>query len=466
MSSSGFERASFRDRKARVFRRDGRVLRALNEDGLGDWEMLAGSRFFQQRVEAGAIVRTRRAPDEVALLAELGGGWAAVVEHDPIPFISYPYEWTFGMLRDAALLHLDLLLDALDRSLILKDSSAYNVQFVGARPVFIDTASFTRLAPGDVWHGYRQFCQSFLFPLMLQAYKDVPFQPWIRGSLEGIDARDMHALLSARDLLRPGVLAHVALHAKAQRRFEGSSHDVRTELQHAGFSPSLIKANVVGLRRIIEGLTWSRRVSPWVRYVETSTYSGVDLDHKAAFVRESMKGSPPTWVWDLGANTGHFARIAAEHARHVLAVDTDALAVDRMYRDLRGDTTNILPIIGNVTDPSPGLGWRGAERLPLADRGRPDLTLCLALLHHVVIDGNVPLDDFVDWIAALGGDVVVEFVTKADPMARRLLRHKDDQYSDYDQTLFEARLGVHYEVAARQTLHGGTRVLYHGVRRR
>ena len=163
---------------------------------------------------------------------------------------------------------------------------------------------------------------------------------------------------------------------------------------------------------------------------------------------------------------GRLPRLADQGRGHVLAVDTDALAVDRMYRDLRGDTTNILPIIGNVTDPSPGLGWRGAERLPLADRGRPDLTLCLALLHHVVIDGNVPLDDFVDWIAALGGDVVVEFVTKADPMARRLLRHKDDQYSDYDQTLFEARLGVHYEVAARQTLHDGTRVLYHGVRRR
>jgi hypothetical protein len=462
--ASAFEPASFRDRHARIFRRDGRILRALSAEGLRDWDALATSAFFGRRVEAGDLVRSHRPADEASLLGALGGPWAGIVEHEAVPFVSYPYEWTFGMLRDAALLHLDLMQDALDHGLILKDASAYNIQFAAARPVFIDTASFTRFEAGEVWHAYRQFCQMFLFPLLLQAYKDVPFQPWLRGSLEGIEARDMRALLSLRDLVRPGVMAHVALQAGAQARFEDSSRDVRSTLKHAGFDVNLIKANVRRLRRVIARLEWTRHTSTWSDYQGTNTYSAADAAEKSAFVRTATTTAPRQWVWDLGANTGHFARVAAEHAAQVLAVDADALAVERLYRSLRRPA-NILPLIGSVTDPSPGLGWRGEERVPLARRGTPDLTLCLALIHHVVIAGNIPLAEFVDWIAGLGGDVVIEFVSKQDAMVRRLLLNKDDQYSDYEQAHFESTLATHFRIVARKPLQDGTRVLYHGVRR-
>lgn len=459
-----FDPASFRDRHARVFRRDGRILRALSALGLRDWELLKASTFFQRHVDAGTLVRTRRAQDEAALLSELGAGWAAVVEHDAVPFISYPYEWTFGMLRAAALLHLELLGDALEEGLVLKDATAYNVQFVGTRPVFIDTASFTRLQPGEVWHGYRQFCQTFVYPLMLQAYKDVPYQPWLRGSLEGISARDMYAVLSVRDLVRPGVLPHVILHAKAQARFEDTSADVRTALKRAGFNRALIQSNVARLRRVIEQLEWSGRGSPWAGYAETHSYSDKDVEQKAAFVDSATRASAPRWVWDLGANTGRFARVAADHADHVLALDVDGPAVERMYRDLQSGPTNILPLVGSLTDPSPGVGWRNEERLPMLRRGKPDLTLCLALVHHVVIGAHIPLPDFVDWLSTLGADVVIEFVTKQDAMVRRLLANKDDHYTDYDQAAFEARLDRYFRILARLSIHEGTRVLYHGVR--
>ena len=459
-----FEPASFRDRHARIFRRDGRILRALSPLGLRDWELLTASTFFHRYLDAGSLVRTHRAEDESALLAELGDGWAAVIEHDAVPFISYPYEWTFGMLRAAALLHLDLLRDALDEGLILKDATAYNVQFVGTRPVFIDTASFTRLEPGEVWHGYRQFCQTFVYPLMLQAYKDVPFQPWLRGSLEGISAHDMQAVLSVRDLVRPGVFAHVALHARAQARFEDTSADVRSALKQAGFNPALIKSNVARLRRLIERLEWPGHRSHWAGYTETHSYSETDVEQKSMFVRDATRASAPRWVWDLGGNTGHFARIAAEHASHVLALDADGPAVERMYRDLRRGPANILPLVGSVTDPSPGLGWRGDERLPMVRRGTPDLTLCLALIHHIVIGAHIPVPEFVDWLAGLGGDVVIEFVTKQDAMVQRLLANKDDHYTDYEQGRFESRLGRYYTIVARLPIHGGTRVLYHGIR--
>jgi SAM-dependent methyltransferase len=456
-----FEPASFRDRHSRVFQRGSRIYRALSARGLGDWESLASTKFFREFSERGALVATRRAEDERALIAPMGDEWAAALEHDRVPFISYPYEWTFSMLKDAALLQLDLLLAALDEGMILKDASAYNLQFRGASPVFIDIGSFITLDPGEPWPGYRQFCQLFLYPLMLQAYKDIPFQPWLRGSLEGIDPRDANAMMSARDLLRSGVLAHIRLQAGAQQRFAATSRDVRADLRKAGFDVRLIKANVAGLRKLVGGLEWRQQSSTWADYAGDNSYDAANAERKAAFVRAAAADRPRHLVWDIGANTGTFSRIASEHADYVVSIDADVLAVERHYQALKqAGATRILPLIGNVADPAPALGWRGLERLPLEKRGRPDLVLCLALIHHVVITANVPLHEFVDWLAGLGGDLVIEFVTKDDAMVKTLLRNKDDQYTDYEQAHFEARLGARFEILRQETIQSGTRTLY------
>jgi len=172
-------------------------------------------------------------------------------------------------------------------------------------------------------------------------------------------------------------------------------------------------------------------------------------------------------AWDLGANTGTFSRIVAEHAEYVVAMDADHLAVDRLYRSAKRDgLTNLLPMVIDLTDPSPNLGWRGLERKSLLERGRPDLTLCLALLHHLVIGGNIPLPELVAWLAGLGGDLIVEFVTREDARVRQLLRNKTDQYSDYDVGVFEDCLGRHFDVARRFPLASGSRILYHARARR
>jgi precorrin-6B methylase 2 len=369
------------------------------------------------------------------------------------------------MLREAALLHLDLIREAIDEGLILKDATPYNVQFVGARAVFIDTASFTRLEPGEAWHGYRQFCRLFLYPLMLQAYKDAPFQPWLRGSLEGIEPRDMRALFGARDLMRSGVLAHVALQAGAEARLGSAKRSVRAELKQAGFSASLITANVLRLRRLIERLSWKRQTSMWSGYAERNTYSSDDAAAKDAFVRRAASARARRLIWDLGANTGRYSRAVAPYADYVVALDADTLAVERLRNELRDGPSNVLPLVGNLLDPSPGLGWGGDERVPLPRRGAPDLTLCLALVHHVVIGGNVPLPEFIDWLARLGGDLVIEFVSKEDAMVKALLLNKDDQYADYTRELFERSLRTHFDVAATEEIQQGGRVLYHAVRR-
>lgn len=464
-----FEPASFRDRHSRIFRRDSRICRALSATGLREWERLAATRFFGTFVERGALVATRRAEDEAALLTPLGEGWAAALEHERVPFISYPYEWPFGMLKDAALLQLDLVLAALDEGMILKDATAYNLQFRGASPVFIDIGSFVTLEPGAPWPGYRQFCQLFLYPLLLQAYRDIPFQPWLRGSLEGIEPRDADAMLSARDSLRSGVLAHVKLQAGAQKRFAATGRDVRAELRKAGFDARLIRANVAGLRKLVEKLEWKRHASTWADYAADNSYDEANHQKKAEFVRAAAAERRRPLVWDIGANTGTFSRIASEHADYVVSIDADVLAVERHYQSLKQQgIRTILPLIGNVADPSPALGWRGLERLPLEGRGRPDLVLALALIHHIVISANVPLGEFVDWLAdviADDGHLVIEFVSKDDEMVKTLLRNKDDQYGDYEQPAFERKLASRFAIVRQETIQSGTRTLYYARRR-
>ena len=460
--SDEFEPASFRDRNSRVFQRDFRVFRALTTHGLRDWESLASTRFFRAFSDRGALVPTHLIEDTGSLVRDLGSGWIAALEHERLPFISYPYEWAFGMLKDAALLQLDLLFAALEEGMILKDASAYNLQFRGASPVFIDVGSFSSLKPGQPWVGYRQFCQLFLYPLMLQAYKDVSFQPWLRGSLEGIEPRDANAMMGARDVFRRGVLTHVKLQAAAQARFGTTTRDVRADLRNAGFDVRVIKANVSGLRHLVSRLRWKEPVSAWVNYSDDNSYAAADADRKAAFVRAACSERRRPLVWDLGANTGTYSRIAAEHAGFVVALDADAGTIERHYQLLkRNGSRTILPLVGNLADPAPGLGWRGLERLPLERRGRPDLILCLALIHHVVIGANVPLDEFVDWLADLQAELVIEFITKEDAMVQLLLRGKEDQYAEYNPRNFETLLLARFDVIRTETLKSGTRTLFY-----
>ncbi|HSC90110.1 MAG TPA: hypothetical protein VLB86_00500 [Gaiellaceae bacterium] len=450
---------SFRDPDSRVVVLDGRVLRLLADEGLAGWRALSARPLFAELVAEGKLVGTREASDVPAAVA---AGAAAVLEHDVVPFVSYPYEWTFGMLQDAALLQLELVRRSVESGLILKDSTPYNVQFRGAAPVFVDVGSFEQLRDGEPWAGYRQFCMLFLYPLLLQAWRGVPFQPWLRGRIDGITPAECRRLLGTRDLVRRGALTHVVLHSRLERSYESSGRDVKGELKSAGFRKELILANVKRLERLVAGLRWEPDGSAWSDYRLTTTYSEEDAERKARFVAEAVDAERPRLVWDLGCNEGRHARIAAETAETVVAMDADALVVDRLYEQLKAEEERrILPLTVNVVDPSPGLGWRGAERRPLADRGRPDLAICLALLHHVSIGGNVPVAEFLDWLRSLDSTVVVEFPGPDDPMVQRLLaRKRPHDHPDYRKEWFEQSLAERFDVVRSETLSSGTRELY------
>ncbi|MGF1622951.1 MAG: hypothetical protein ACFCUR_20365 [Rhodomicrobiaceae bacterium] len=454
------EHGSYRDRDGTVFYRGGRVFRSLSAEAAGNWQTLQEAPFFEACRNSGQIIESWDVDAREA-------GWpaaesAAVLEHARVPFISYPYEWTFGMLKDAALLQLDLLRKALASDMILKDSTPYNIQWRGVHPVFIDIPSFEPLKPGEPWVGYRQFCELFLYPLMLQAYKGIDYKPWLRGRIDGIPAADMRGLMSSRDLLRPGVLLHVIAQSALQQRYSESKTNVRSELAEAGFGKALIVRNVEKLQGIVSKLAPRRTKTEWSDYDRTHSYDEAEFNRKVEFVRNAAATRRWRLAWDLGCNTGTFSRIVDEHADHVVAMDGDWMAIEHFYqREKSGNgSKTILPLVINLADASPNQGWLGAERKGLAERGRPELTLCLALIHHIVIGANIPLADFIGWLASLRTAVVIEFVGREDEMVQTLLANRKDQYDDYHPENFRAVLAEHFDIKAEQDLKGGKRRIF------
>jgi SAM-dependent methyltransferase len=456
---STYEAGSFRDPDSAVFTAGGKVLRGLSGRAADDYDRLRGTAFFPRLMGSRQIVATTEHEGE-APPSPRGAPWARILEHERVPVVSYPYEWSFAMLRDAAALQLDVLRAALDEGMSLKDGTAYNVQFVGSRPSFIDIGSFEP-ASGP-WPGYRQFCQTMLFPLMVQAYLGVPFQPLLRGAIDGLTPSDVAGMFSGLRRFRRGVLRNVTLHSVLERRVSTASEQVKHDLKASGFSTEVTKATVKNLAKLVDGLEVARKGSLWSDYRETCSYSRADADAKQAFLRSALAASESRLVLDLGANDGAYSRLAAEQADYVVAVDCDEKVIDDLYRQLRAEGNEIiLPLVMNLVDPSGGLGWRNRERAAFAERVRPDVTLALALVHHLAIGANVPLREVVSWLGSFGGRLLVEFVHTDDVQVKRLLANKPSGlFEDYRREAFEVLLAEQFLVHEQHRLPGGTRTLY------
>jgi len=352
----GAESSSFRDRDGRVYLHDERVFRGLSKNALNRYDQLLETAFHHKHLDEGLVIGTRLVPEKQnPLSAEIRDSWPGFLEHDRVPAVSYPYEWTFSMLEAAALLQLRLLADALEEDFTVKDASPYNIQFMDGKPVFIDLPSFVPLPAGQAWTGYRQFCEMFLFPLMLQAYRGLDFQPFMRARIDGVGVQLAARLLGGK-LFKGGVLSHVRLQAILERRYSGSQSDVKASLESAGFNKELIKVNVRKLRKLVSKLEWKHGKTEWADYTEFHNYSDADHDRKEAFIRDSVSAIRPATTWDIGCNTGQFSAIAAEASQQVLAIDADHLAVERLYLN-NARPPNILPLLQNLLDPSPNWGW-------------------------------------------------------------------------------------------------------------
>jgi len=446
--------ASFRDPGGFVFRRGGRPLRQVNLAARPDYDRLIASGLYDELAGAGLLIPHAEA-DEPPLRP---GDAYKVLAPEPIPFVSYPYEWCFGQLRAAALLTLEIQRRAIARGMTLKDASGYNVQFRGAAPVFIDTLSFAAYREGEPWVAYRQFCGHFLAPLALMARADVRLVGLLRANLDGIPLDLASRLLPGRTRFDPGLLMHIHLHAGAKR-----AYDARAEAPRPRRFPRSALLGLVGsLESATRRLRWEPRGTEWADYYDDTNYAPEALEEKGRLVAAflDMVGTAGT-AWDLGANTGRFSRLAAARGFSTVAFDVDPAAVERNHREAtRGGEGRLLPLLLDLTDPSPGLGWENAERKSLLDRGPADVAMALALVHHLAIGNNVPLPEVASLLARAGRHLIVEFVPKDDSQVRRLLVVREDIFPGYTRDGFESAFAGPFETLRVEPIAGTGRVLY------
>lgn len=449
---------SFRDPWSRVHLIDDEVLRGLSAEGLADYDAVAASGLLDRAIDDGLVVGTELLP---AGSHQLHDDWQAVLRHERLSPITYPYEWSFEMLRDAALAHLEVSRRAVAAGFSTKDASSFNITFDGIRPVFIDIGSFERPDRRRPWSGYRQFCELFLNPLVLQAQADIAYHPWLRGAVGGISAGDVTNAVPLRRRLFGGLGVHVTNLARTQRKQQAAeAADPTATVRTAGFAPKLVAAQIDSLDKTVRGLSWKAQRSVWSDYSDRSHY-GTELPAKEQFVQEAVRTHRASQVVDLGANDGHFSLLAAEAgADSVIAVDFDHLVIDRLYRHLR-DTgeTRVLPLVQDLMNPSAGAGWRGRERSSFQSRVRPDLVLCLAVVHHLAITDTVPFSEIIGFLRDFDAPMVVEFPHADDPMVQRLLsRKRAGLFDHYRRDRWEEALSERFETAEQIDLE--TRTLY------
>lgn len=462
---SAREPGSFRDPAGFMFRRDGRIFRQINRAGRDDLARLLDSGLYDDLVGAGLLIPHRPA-DVEPIEPELAD---SVIEPEAIGFISYPYEWCFSQLRAAALLTLEIQRRAVSRGLSLKDASAYNVQFRGRRPVFLDTLSFEKYEPGRPWVAYRQFCQHFLAPLALMATVDVRLAEMLRARIDGIPLDLAAKLLPLGARCRPSLLIHLVLHARLQNQAAegGGGSNPRAGSGSGARSGAFGESAMLGLMDSLSGALDRLRFDPgrkgWARYEREHTYTPESWDQKARFVSGALGAAQPTTCWDLGANTGRFSRVISDRGVPTWSFDFDPACVEWSYREsVRRDESNLVPLRMDLTDPSPGGGWAHRERSSLLDRGPSGLVLALAVVHHLAIAGNVPLPSVAAFLARAGRWAVVEFVPRADPQSQRLLAGRDEQFVDYDEANFQRAFESVFRIHRREAIavEGGERSLY------
>jgi len=452
---------SFRDPLSRVFVGDGKVVRAFTEMGAKDIHAVWEKPFIQKALASGALIEsTIVEPSSVGLSAP----WTMAMTHPLVPFISYPYEWTFSMLKDASLLQLNITRGALADGIGVKDATPYNVQFIGSSAQFIDAGSFERRRKGDPWYGYRQFCEMFLYPLMMQGYLGVGFQQFMRGAVNGISPDTMRKLLPA-SIRRPrkGRMTHVVLHAAAQNRFANSEVNMKSGAAKAGMNASVLDATLKKLTGVVQKLSLGDKKSTWSEYSERGHYIESSLDEKQRFVRDAVASAPRKQVWDIGCNDGVFSRIAAAHADYVVAMDADPLVVDRLYNTLKVEQSKkILPLYVDMSDSGGGIGWRGHERPGIFDRGNPDIVLVLAVIHHLAITFHIPLAAQLDMFRDLTPEMVIEMPHADDPMVQKLLVNKRAGiHDDFNLDEFERLLTERFDIKSKMLLSSGTRTIFH-----
>jgi ribosomal protein L11 methylase PrmA len=458
--------ASYRDPTGYVFTRNGRIFRRVSPMGLEAYRAVRDSGALKPLIARGDVIEAEEVGADGA--ADDGGGSAPgmTLEHPRLPVISYPYEWPFEALKSAALLHLDIQLDLLGRDVALSDASAFNIQFHGAKPIFIDYLSFRPYRQGEPWLAHRQFCENFLNPLVLHSVLGVSYHSWLRGQPEGIASVELNRLLKLRHKMSVTLFSHVVLPAKIEQRLGEASLDRAEKAKQRGLSRTRFRALLTQLRTYIDRLSVTG-TSTWTDYANDNTYDDAQEETKRRFVRKFASEVRPRILVDLGCNTGQFSRLCLDEGTGlVIGLDGDHGALRKAYLRAEKDMANFLPLYQDLANPSPDHGWEGRERRSLFQRlSDADGVLALAVVHHLAIGRNIPLDRVVDSILSMAPRGVIEFVPMDDPTVRIMLRLRDDFAHRYDRETFVAAVERSADIVDRVEVSPGGRELFSFRRR-
>ena len=453
---------SFRDPAGCVYEGDNRIFRTVNECFIQEFDQVWASGLLEKLAGRQSVLPAKLINSDREFLQATEPEITYVLEIPKLPFISYPYEWTFSALKSAALLHLDIHLTALAQGMTLSDASAYNIQFQGAKPIFIDHLSFRPYKNGEVWAGHRQFCEQFLNPLLLQAYWGVSYNAWYRGAQEGIGVNDLARLVRWRDIFRGNLFMHVVLQAKFQKASQKNAFALKKDtLGAAPFSLLSFQRMLTKLQKWVSQLEpASNEKTVWQDYTNVHNYSSEETALKKAFVREFSRETKPRLLWDLGCNSGDFSATALDSgAEYVVGFDADHGALEAAFTRAQTENLPFQAVYMDALNPTPNQGWMERERGGLQSRAKADGVLALAFVHHLAIARNVPLDQALDWIMGLAPRGVIEFVPKEDPMVHTLLRLREDIFSNYTEKKFRECIARHARIIKAQVVSKSGRLL-------
>lgn len=432
MGNKEHEYSSFRDRDGYVFYENNQVYRQLtSQKSITLMEQLLASDLYGKLKDD--LIETSMYQD--------------VMHHQKVNLITYPYEWSFSMLADAALVQLNILSDGIKEGFLLKDGSGYNTVLFNGRMVFIDLLSIGNLSEFNLWEGYHQFCEHFLYPLMLKVYKGMNFQSIWRGTIDGVGTSDFAKMLTIGDYFRRGVMLHGVLKNKL-----GKIDRVDTKATvHLSKDQKIvsIKRLANNLLELVNRLRNSHSASIWTDYAQQNTYIDGKYELKKEFIQNYVKTlSPTATLVDIGCNTGDFSAIASQHVILVKSVDFDADCIDRIYLKIKNGhlKNNIVPIVADLMNMSPSLGWDLKERKDLITRLKSDAFLVLALIHHLCISKNLPLSYFAEFLRKLAPEGIVEWVGIEDPMVQVLLKNRKNIFADYTWENFKNEIEKFFSI--------------------
>jgi ribosomal protein L11 methylase PrmA len=448
------ERASFRDPSGFLFRRGGVLYRQINQAGSVGYEQLMRSGLGASLIEKGYLIPHK----EVDVPPQSPDRSFRIIQPEVIPFVSYPYEWCFGAWRAAALRTLVIQRQALQFGMVLKDASAFNIQFFHGAPILIDTLSFLPYTEGQPWLAYRQFCQHFLGPIALMAKTDIRLGQLFRVHLDGIPLDLTSRLLPISARVNFGLGVHIFAHAAAQNTLSG--RPIQSQ-RMSRMNKNALLGLVESLEDTVKGLSWDTSGSAWKGYYQENNYSLESLEQKAVIIEKYLDEVHPRMVWDLGANTGKFSELASRRQMDTIALESDPGSVETAFQNARLRKDHyFLPLLMDLTNPSAALGWGSQERMSLLARGPADMIFALALIHHLVISNNLPLPRVAEFLAQAGCWLAIEFVPKSDSQTQRLLASRDDIFDDYTQAGFESAFLEYFELIRSDPLPNTERTLY------